>query len=391
MGRAMGRTGVFVGFLITIGLAAACREPVSSGEQVPARGLPAFAKAAVPLAPGSSAIILDQYNGFLNETGSLFRKGFNSTNPHNGDAIVATIFWRGTGPNVVDSVVDVMTIAGFPRVGNKYRLVDFVSSGGISMATYVATNVQGFPDAYNSPAQDSILALEADLSQVVSGGILISAWSGVDAVTTQPVGSHSSAAGSASVFTTADPGTVPIGAGALAYAVTLSNALVGADAPTGFTTLAVQSNTGFSMVDESNYLVSSSIGSVDPHWFWYFNQPSTWLASVLTLNPPPHLGYAVQPTTTLPLTTIPAVQVAVVDALGNRVTSYNGPVTIAIGHNGGIVVPGALSGTKTVNAVNGVATFSDLSIDQPGNGYTLIASVPNMFTGESAPFNIGAL
>jgi hypothetical protein len=41
--------------------------------------------------------------------------------------------------------------------------------------------------------------------------------------------------------------------------------------------------------------------------------------------------------------------------------------------------------------VNGVATFSDLSIDQPGNGYTLVASVPNMFTGESAPFNIGAL
>jgi len=91
------------------------------------------------------------------------------------------------------------------------------------------------------------------------------------------------------------------------------------------------------------------------------------------------------------MTIQPAVQVAVVDALGNRVTSYNGPVTIAIGHNGGALVPGVLSGTKTVNAVNGVATFSDLSIDQPGNGYTLVASVPNMFTGESAPFNIGAL
>ena len=388
----MGRTGVFVGFLITIGLAAACREPVSSGEPLPARSIPAFAKAAVPLAPGSSPISLDQYNGFLNETGSLFRKGFNSTNPHNGDAIVATIFWLGTGPNLVDSVVDVMTIAGFPRVGNKYRLVDFVSSGGISMATYVATNAQGFPDAYNSPAQDSILAVQADFSQVVSGGILISAWSGVDAVTSQAIGSHSSAAGSASVFTTADPGTVPIGAGGMAYAVSLVNALVGADAPAGFTTLAVQSNTGFSMVDESNYLLSPSVSTVDPHWFWYFNQASTWLASVLTLNPPPHLAYAVQPATTLPLMTIqPAVQVAVVDALGNRVTSYTGPVTIAIGHNGGAVVPGVLSGTKTVNAVNGVATFSDLSIDQPGNGYTLVASVPNMFTGESAPFNIGAL
>jgi hypothetical protein len=110
------------------------------------------------------------------------------------------------------------------------------------------------------------------------------------------------------------------------------------------------------------------------------------------LNPPPHLSYAVEPRTTLPLMAIqPAVQVAVIDALGNRVTSYNGPVTIAIGHNGGTLVAGTLSGTKTVNAVNGVATFADLSIDQPGSGYTLLATVPDMFTATSAAFNIGAL
>jgi hypothetical protein len=277
-------------------------------------------------------------------------------------------------------------------VGNKYRLVDFASAGGISMATYVATNVRGFPDGYNAPAQDSILAVEADFSQAVSGGILISAWSGVDAVTTQPVGSHRAASGSDTTFTTADAGTVPIGAGALAYAVTLSNAMVGADPPAGFTMLAVQSNSEFSMVDESNFLVSPNVSTVDPRWFWYFNQSSTWLASVLTLNPPPHLSYAVQPSTTLPLMAIqPAVQVAVIDAQGNRVTSYNGPVTIAIGHNGGTLVAGTLSGTKTVNAVNGVATFADLSIDQPGNGYTLLATVPDMFTAASAAFNIGAL
>jgi hypothetical protein len=322
----------------------------------------------------------------------LFRKGFNATNPHNGDAIVATIFWLGSGPNLVDSVFDVMTMPSFPRAGNKYTLVEYTSSGGISMATYVATNVRGFPDAYNAAAQDSILAVEADFSQVVTGGLLISAWSGVDAVTTGAVASHSSGFGSDATPTTADAGTVPIGAGSLAYAVTLSNAMVGADPPGGFTMLAVQSNGDFSMVDESNYLLSSNIGTVNPQWFWYFNQPSTWLASVLTLNPPPHLSYAVEPRTTLPLMAIqPAVQVAVIDALGNRVTSYNGPVTIAIGHNGGTLVAGTLSGTKTVNAVNGVATFADLSIDQPGSGYTLLATVPDMFTATSAAFNIGAL
>ena len=82
--------------------------------------------------------------------------------------------------------------------------------------------------------------------------------------------------------------------------------------------------------------------------------------------------------------------VTVLDALGNRVTGFNGAVTIAIGHNGGTLTAGTLSGTKTVNAVNGIATFADLSIDQPGNGYTLVATVPNVFTAESAPFNIGA-
>jgi hypothetical protein len=90
------------------------------------------------------------------------------------------------------------------------------------------------------------------------------------------------------------------------------------------------------------------------------------------------------------MTIQPSVQVAIVDALGNRVTSFNGQVTIAIGHNGGTVFPGTLSGTRTVNAVNGVATFADLSIDQLGTGYTLVASVPNVFTAESSPFNIGA-
>jgi len=42
-----------------------------------------------------------------------------------------------------------------------------------------------------------------------------------------------------------------------------------------------------------------------------------------------------------------------------------------------------------VNAVNGVATFSNLSIDQPGNGYTLVVSGLRLTDAESAPFNIG--
>src|SRR6185295_11422343 len=64
----------------------------------------------------------------------------------------------------------------------------------------------------------------------------------------------------------------------------------------------------------------------------------------------------------------PAVQVAVQDAFNNTVTSSSASVTVAIGSNPG---GGTLSGTTTVAAVNGVATFSNLSIDKVGTGYTL--------------------
>ena len=43
--------------------------------------------------------------------------------------------------------------------------------------------------------------------------------------------------------------------------------------------------------------------------------------------------------------------------------------------NPGSPTPGTLSGTLTQATSGGVAVFSDLQIDNPGNGYTLIAEV----------------
>jgi hypothetical protein len=153
----------------------------------------------------------------------------------------------------------------------------------------------------------------------------------------------------------------------------------------------VQSDQYF--IDETNSLLAATARTVDPQWGWYFTQPSTWLASAFVLNPAQnHLAFSVQPQRTLPFETItPAVEVKVVDDVGNLLTSFNGPVTIAIGHNGGTLLPGTLSGTKTVTAVNGVARFTDLSIDQPGNGYTLVVSAASVTGAESAPFNVGVM
>jgi hypothetical protein len=67
------------------------------------------------------------------------------------------------------------------------------------------------------------------------------------------------------------------------------------------------------------------------------------------------------------------VKVEVVDGSGHLVTGSTAPVTVAIGSNPG---SGTLSGTLTVNASGGIASFSDLSINQPGDGYTLTATSP---------------
>jgi hypothetical protein len=51
---------------------------------------------------------------------------------------------------------------------------------------------------------------------------------------------------------------------------------------------------------------------------------------------------------------------------------------------------GTLAGTLTVSATGGVATFSDLSIDKSGTGYTLTATATGLTSATSNAFDIGA-
>ena len=73
---------------------------------------------------------------------------------------------------------------------------------------------------------------------------------------------------------------------------------------------------------------------------------------------------------------------AVQDASGNTVTLATTSVTVALGT---VPTTGAkLSGTTTVEVSNGVATFSLLSIDRGGNGFTLTASAAGLTGATSA-------
>jgi len=110
----------------------------------------------------------------------------------------------------------------------------------------------------------------------------------------------------------------------------------------------------------------------------------------VTVNPAAadRLAFSVQPTSaTVGNTITPAVQVEIRDQFGNRVTSATHNITLAIGANPG---GGTLSGSTTIAAVAGVATFSNLSINQVGTGYTLTASAAPLTGATSSAFNITA-
>ena len=92
-----------------------------------------------------------------------------------------------------------------------------------------------------------------------------------------------------------------------------------------------------------------------------------------------------QPTTTIAGQPISTVQVQVVDKFGNVVTTDNSSVSLAFGTNAG---SGTLSGTTSVAAINGAATFTNLSIDKTGQGYTLTATDSSLIAATTSTFDI---
>src|SRR5207245_2574887 len=294
----------------------------------------------------------------LGETPTIWQ-GFHPTNPHLGDAIVVTFYWIGS-TNILTRVYDHLGDANATPVGNTYNLVEYVTAGGISMATYVALNVQNFPEG-TYPSGENILVVQADLaSPIQDGGLMLSAFSGVSTVSTQALGGSHQASGTGSSYpTVADPGALAIDANALAYGVTMSNAVVGVDPPVGFTTITVLSDAA--VVTEANYAVQANAGSVDPQWSWHFNSPSTWLATALVLNPPsPAPGN---------LTVTTSTTGSSLDPDGYTVT-VDGALSRAIAINGSVTFTGLSAGSHSV-ALSGVAANCVVS---GGNSKT--ATVP---------------
>ncbi|HEX7937764.1 MAG TPA: hypothetical protein VF483_02160, partial [Gemmatimonadaceae bacterium] len=100
------------------------------------------------------------------------------------------------------------------------------------------------------------------------------------------------------------------------------------------------------------------------------------------------LGFSTQPSGSTAGAVAPTVRVQVQDAGGNKVATATDSVTLAIGTNPGA---GTLSGTVKTAAVAGVATFSNLSINNAGSGYTLTAAAPTLTGAVSSAFNVATV
>ena len=109
--------------------------------------------------------------------------------------------------------------------------------------------------------------------------------------------------------------------------------------------------------------------------------------STITVAPRPatRLAFIQGPANGIEDRTIGTVRVAVQDAIGTVVTSVTPEITIQLSQNPG---DATLSGTRTVRASGGIASFTDLRIDEAAEGYTLRTTAGSLSPAISAPFSI---
>src|SRR5262245_2360119 len=80
-----------------------------------------------------------------------------------------------------------------------------------------------------------------------------------------------------------------------------------------------------------------------------------------------------------------SIDIGIVDGTGTVRNDATNAVTITIGTNPG---GATLSGTATLNAVNGIASFTGLTLDKAGTGYTLVATSAALQPDTSTTFNV---
>ncbi|MGH7619159.1 MAG: beta strand repeat-containing protein, partial [Gemmatimonadaceae bacterium] len=268
-------------------------------------------------------------------------------------------------------------------IANSTIPITATAAGGALSGTTTVNAVGGvatFTDLVITGTGASSLTFSTPgVASVTSAGFAVAALPATQlAIATQPNGAasdvrftvqpvveiHDANNGIVSGSTVAVSVAVATGTGVLS-GVTTVNAVNGVAT---FTDLTITGTGAHTLVFTSGALTQATSGSF-----------------TVTASPPTQLAITTQPTGAISgvaLTTQPAVEVR--DAGNGVVLGSTIPVTAAVASGGGV-----LSGTTTVSAVNGVATFTNLAVSGSGN-VSLRFSSPNITSATSAVFTIGA-
>jgi hypothetical protein len=285
--------------------------------------------------------------------------------------------------NIVPAFTGTVTLAiaagtGTPGAG----LLGTVSQAAVSgVATFAGVSVNLVGTGYQ------LNATSAGLTTATSGVFNITPGNATQlAFTTQPVNTNAGSPITPAVVVTARDqfGNTATGFnGAVSVNIAPGTGTGGA-VLSGSTTVgassgvATFSNLSINLVGTGYQLQSTSAGLTT----------ATSAAFNITSSTATQLAFTAQPSTaTSGVAIAPAVQVTARDASGNPATGFTGPITVAI-TNGTGTGGAVLSGTLTVSAVAGVATFSNLSINLAGTGYTLTATSAGLTSATSSAFNI---
>jgi YVTN family beta-propeller protein len=108
--------------------------------------------------------------------------------------------------------------------------------------------------------------------------------------------------------------------------------------------------------------------------------------ATITSFPRLRLSFQVEPTSVRAGRSLnPFVSARIVDPAGTVITAATNSVTIALGANPSRA---SLTGTKTVAAVNGVATFGDLQVTESGSNYDLVVTSGALISDTSVAFDV---
>ena len=300
---------------------------------------PANSGANAPIAPAAQVEIRDAFGNRTNST-----------------ANVTLAIGANPGGSTLSGTTTVAAVAGVAtftdvrlnNAGTGYTLT--ASSGALTAATSTAFDISG-----GVPTQ---LAFVSQPTTTTAGAVIASFQVAIRDVNNNTV---TGAASTVALTVTGNPAGVTLGG-------TVSAAAVNGVAT--FADLTIdRSGPGYTLTAASAGLTSA-----------------TSAAFTIDAGAATQLVFTTQPPATVSQSAAFVVEVSAQDALGNIATAFTGDVTVAIGANPG---GGTLSGTTTVAALSGTATFVDLAINASGSGYTLAASAPSLGGGTSNAFNVG--